>query len=73
VPIVVGSIGLEKATLIAETLVDYFKDERTLFCVSSDFCHWGERFWYTYSPDKSIPIFENIKILDKEGMDIIET
>ena len=43
-----------------------------IFCiVSSDFCHWGQRFDYVLWNDKSIEIYEFIKLLDKEGMDHI--
>ena len=73
VPIVIGSIEIDKAKKIAQELKDYFLDERTLFCVSSDFCHWGSRFAYQPYSDKSKPIFHNIETLDREGMSIIET
>ncbi|CBZ54123.1 conserved hypothetical protein [Neospora caninum Liverpool] len=42
--------------------------------VAVDFCHWGRRFRYTYLPPApaSLPIYERIRILDKEGANTIE-
>jgi len=35
-----------------QILAKYADDPKTLFIVSSDFCHWGTRFNYTFT-DKS--------------------
>lgn len=48
VPILVGSISAAAEASFGELLAPYLADERTLFVVSSDFCHWGSRFRYTY-------------------------
>lgn len=41
--------------------------------ISSDFCHWGQRFRYTYY-DRSVgEIWQSIQKLDKQGMNLIET
>lgn len=49
-------------------------EQGNLFVFSSDFCHWGRRFRYTYLPPApaSLPIYERIRILDKEGANTIE-
>jgi AmmeMemoRadiSam system protein B len=39
-PIMVGRIGFDKCREVAAALSP-FADERTLFVISSDFCHWG--------------------------------
>jgi len=44
VPLMVGDIPKEAWQEYAKVLLPLFEDERTLFIVSSDFCHWGERF-----------------------------
>ena len=49
----------------------YFSDEKNLFVVSSDFCHWGERFNFTHKYNECDHIFESIEKLDKEGMNFI--
>ena len=56
-------------------LVDYFTDERTLFVISSDFCHWGERFQFTHKFDDFTEgqIYKSIEKLDREGMAQIES
>lgn len=63
-------------------------DPANLFVISSDFCHWGSRFRYTYYrlPDgsetnlrsasevkKDYPIHESIKEVDFESMAAIES
>lgn len=46
---------------------------QSLFVISSDFCHWGQRFRYTYY-DRSVgEIWQSIQKLDKQGMSLIET
>ena len=47
-PLMVGSIPSKKLPDYAKALLPFFMDERTLFVVSSDFCHWGERFDFTH-------------------------
>lgn len=67
-PIMVGQTNLEYDRYFAKVLLDYYKDPETLFVISSDFCHWGKRFGYTYY-DKNFPtIWESIEDLDKKGM-----
>jgi hypothetical protein len=48
------------------------EDEETFFVISSDFCHWGKRFGYTYH-DPNVKIHQSIEALDRKGMDIIES
>lgn len=83
VPILVGSISTRKEKEFGKLLAPYLSDPETIFIVSSDFCHWGRRFSYTYyeengkvthlSGNTSAPIHESISRLDHEGMDIIES
>ncbi|CAG8494257.1 1115_t:CDS:2 [Paraglomus occultum] len=87
VPILVGALSTSKEVLYGKLLAPYLENPENLFIISSDFCHWGQRFSYTYyspSPDKivnlsyksttplTVPIHESIEKLDKEGMAIIE-
>lgn len=68
-----GSVSYKKEQEIGKTLAEYFKDEQTLFIISSDFCHWGSNFDYMpVSEDKKEPISEFIERMDKAGMDLIE-
>ncbi|KAE8226275.1 hypothetical protein CF319_g1109 [Tilletia indica] len=83
VPILVGSISTAKEAHFGGYLAPYLKDPANLFVVSSDFCHWGSRFSYTYyqtpsssatnlssrtQPNPSTPIHASIRALDGEGM-----
>lgn len=52
VPIMVGNLSKKSEQEFGEKLAPYLKDEKTLFIISSDFCHWGSNFDY-YHYDKS--------------------
>jgi MEMO1 family protein len=61
VPIVVGSISHEKEKYFGSILAPYFKEERNLFIISSDFCHWGRSFDYCpVGEDAKEPVSEFI-------------
>lgn len=47
-PILVGAISAAKEEKFGKLLAPYLADPETFFVVSSDFCHWGSRFGYTY-------------------------
>lgn len=49
--------------MYGEILADYLASPENLFIISSDFCHWGVRFGYTYytqSNDDHHPILLNL-------------
>eukprot|EP00922_Rhytidocystis_sp_ex-Travisia-forbesii_P061593 GHVS01091259.1.p1 GENE.GHVS01091259.1~~GHVS01091259.1.p1 ORF type:complete len:208 (+),score=13.54 GHVS01091259.1:76-699(+) len=48
VPIVVGDLSQADLSRYGDLLVPYFRDMKTVFVISSDFCHWGRRFRYSY-------------------------
>ncbi|KAF9327373.1 hypothetical protein BGZ91_001498 [Linnemannia elongata] len=48
VPILVGALNKTSEQSYGKILAPYLDDPRNLFIVSSDFCHWGTRFDYTY-------------------------
>ncbi|KIM34077.1 hypothetical protein M408DRAFT_90130 [Serendipita vermifera MAFF 305830] len=61
VPILVGSLGKEAEAAFGKRLAPYLDREDTFTVVSSDFCHWGRRFSYTfYYP--SPPPCEGVKL-----------
>lgn len=72
-PLMVGSIPSKKLPDYAKALLPYFLDERTLFVVSSDFCHWGERFDFTHQYPEEPLIYKSIEKLDRAGMTAIES
>jgi AmmeMemoRadiSam system protein B len=72
VPIMVGSIDPGKCREVAAALRKY-ADARTLFVVSSDFCHWGDRFRYTYLPDVPGAVWQKIERLDRWATEKIST
>merc|ERR1712172_350300 len=47
-------------------------DPSNLFIISSDFCHWGRRFNFTFHDKRHGPIHKSIEELDKAGMTLIE-
>ncbi|KAJ2541498.1 hypothetical protein GGF49_003614 [Coemansia sp. RSA 1853] len=87
VPIMVGNLAFATEQKYGKLLAPYLADPENLFIISSDFCHWGSRFGYTFyqSTDDSqpchlsardgrpngVPIWESIQRLDSAGMDVI--
>lgn len=72
VPILVGSLSSEKEAFYGRLLSSYLADPQNLFVISSDFCHWGQRFRYTYYDRSCGNIYQSIETLDRAGMSIIE-
>lgn len=53
IPIMVGNTAAETESDYGKLLSSYLADPTSVFVVSSDFCHWGSRFQYTfYMPNK---------------------
>ncbi|KAL2038356.1 hypothetical protein N7G274_009005 [Stereocaulon virgatum] len=48
VPILVGSTEPTTEKAFGALLAPYLADSSNVFVISSDFCHWGSRFNYTY-------------------------
>ncbi|KAH7931020.1 UPF0103-domain-containing protein [Leucogyrophana mollusca] len=55
VPILVGAISQEKEIEYGRLLAPYLAQQDTIFVISSDFCHWGTRFSYTYYYPEPLP------------------
>ncbi|EXJ76100.1 uncharacterized protein A1O5_00608 [Cladophialophora psammophila CBS 110553] len=56
VPIMVGGTNPATEAALGRMLAPYIADESNAFVISSDFCHWGSRFGYTYYlPDAPSP------------------
>lgn len=47
VPILVGALSSEKEAFYGRMLARYVDDPNNFFSVSSDFCHWGSRYFYS--------------------------
>ena len=71
VPIVIEDGNLKKNRELGKCLYDLYENPKTLFVVSSDFCHWGRDFDYTYYNKKFKTVWESTEDLDKEALDII--
>jgi AmmeMemoRadiSam system protein B len=48
VPILVGNTSPSVERAFGAILAPYLADPDNVFVISSDFCHWGSRFSYTY-------------------------
>ena len=51
IPILVGSTSASTEKAFGKLLAPYLSDPTSIFIASSDFCHWGTRFRYTYYED----------------------
>jgi len=60
------------ATNYGKIFTPYFDDPSTIFIFSSDFCHWGSRFKFTYHNPNDGMIWQSIEKLDGEGMNFIQ-
>ena len=59
VPIMIGSTSASTEAALGKLLAPYVADESNAFAISSDFCHWGSRFGYTYYvPNSPSPAFD---------------
>ncbi|KAL8185785.1 UNVERIFIED_CONTAM: Protein memo1 [Gekko kuhli] len=72
VPVLVGALSETKEQEFGKLFSKYLADPCNLFVVSSDFCHWGQRFRYSYYDESQGEIYRSIEHLDKMGMSIIE-
>eukprot|EP01083_Nonionella_stella_P101677 288460_1 len=75
VPIMVGITSPKTDRQVAAVLKDMFlDDERTVFVISSDFCHWGSRFHdYQFYEKKWGTIQHSIDTLNRLGREAITT
>ena len=56
-------------------LAPYLDSEENLFVISSDFCHWGSRFsftWHKPAESGGDEIWESVEYLDRKGMALVE-
>lgn len=65
VPVLVGSLSPESEQMYGKIFAPYLADPQNLFVISSDFCHWGSRFRYSYYDKSAGPIWKSIENLDK--------
>ena len=73
VPILVGNTKATAEKEYGNILAPYLADPTSVFVISSDFCHWGLRFQYTYylpgSPSSSSGEGYSLKRRDKSPTD----
>jgi MEMO1 family protein len=70
IPIMVGQMANEEE--YSNIFIPYFSNKENLFVISSDFCHWGQRFRFNPYDQSCGEIYQSIEKMDKEGMDLIE-
>ena len=88
IPILVGSTSSATEKAFGTLLAPYLADPSSIFIASSDFCHWGSRFRYTYYEDSNgnptnlsssskrpanPAIHESIAEVDMRCVDAVET
>lgn len=63
VPIMIGGTSPDTERALGKILAPYIADESNAFVISSDFCHWGGRFSYTYYvSDAPSPVVSPLKL-----------
>jgi AmmeMemoRadiSam system protein B len=89
VPIMIGNTDATAEAHYGSLLAPYLSDSSNIFVISSDFCHWGSRFRYTYYQPadgsaatqlrsssrvpSDYPIHESIAAVDHESIDAVES
>jgi len=73
VPVLVGSAPKKLSETYAKIFCKYLENPENFFVISSDFCHWGSRFQFTWYDSSHGHICDSIEWLDRKGMNIIET
>ena len=73
IPILIGKLEKSDVNLYGDTLAPYLTDPRggSLFVISSDFCHYGERFSFTKFDKSEGEIWQQVQSLDEAAMKII--
>lgn len=72
VPFMVPSIKFSKCAELAAALKEFADDPKTLFVISSDFTHWGKTYGYTYLPEGDGQIYERIRKIDMDAVELIK-
>lgn len=73
VEILVGNLEHDDEVEYGKILAPYFNDPSNFFVISSDFCHWGNRFQYQPYDKSHGEIWQSIEHMDKQGMGLIES
>lgn len=71
-PVMVGSLNEQSERAMGAVFAKWLGDGETLFVVSTDFCHWGQRFGYWPVDSGEGEIWESIERLDRRGMEAVE-
>jgi len=73
VPVMVGQLNVKALEKFGKIFSKYLDQPENLFIISTDFCHWGARFSYTYYDSSCGEIWQSIENLDRKAMDAIQT
>jgi AmmeMemoRadiSam system protein B len=71
IPLMIGNINSNQQDYYGKVLSEYIKDQKNLFIISSDFCHWGSNFDFTPTEGSIKNTSNFIEKLDKIGIDLI--
>ena len=75
-PILVGHLSDTSQELYGKLLAPHLADPKNFFVISSDFCHWGSRFDYTFyrtSPEASSQKLRSGSKIESGAPDIWES
>mmetsp|Transcript_4246 Transcript_4246/g.5865 ORF Transcript_4246/g.5865 Transcript_4246/m.5865 type:complete len:301 (-) Transcript_4246:88-990(-) len=70
--LMIGATSKAQEEEYGRVLAPYLDDPQYFFVISSDFCHWGQRFRYQPYEKSHGQIHEYITWLDHQGMQLIE-
>lgn len=73
IPLLTGPLDDDMLLEYAKALSNYFEDPTSLFIISTDFCHWGDRHDEKPKDKSHKEIWDCIRKVDEEGMRAIES
>lgn len=71
-PVMCGALSTSQEEEYGKILAPIIARSDVLTIVSTDFCHWGQRFQYQPTSTTGKDIFQHIEAMDREGMEHIE-
>ncbi|XP_066279428.1 protein MEMO1-like isoform X2 [Branchiostoma lanceolatum] len=73
VPVLVGGLSVDQEAKYGRLFSKYLADPQNLFVISSDFCHWGQRFKYAHYDRSQGDIYQSIEALDRMAVKYLKT
>ena len=72
IPIIIGNASRSIESALGQLIKLELEDPGAFIVISSDFCHFGSRFSYTFRLNQRYLLYEDIEALDRQAIEFIE-